>query len=204
MSQTCKFKLGDFVRLKTGYSKMQIVDIKLKFTVPGDAYHIITAEYYDPKAKMKCLSKTRHEFDFTFWEEKVDVEDEVETYDRKDIMLYQTKEKKPRYGTYLANDSQGRIVLEMKSPSGVFVEAFKEDDVEEVVPYTFEVEPFRTSRVNRNNWHYISQEGQVVVGDILLSDRGNMYRVVRVNTKNKETKKEFKGRKLVTSRIGDE
>ena len=113
--------------------------------------------------------------------------------------LYQTSEKKPRYGTYLATNAKGQIVLDMRGSGDV--EAFDAEDIEEVVPYTFEV----TAITDRGaTTHYTATKGVVAKGDLLLSDSGHIYRVEAIDTKFKDPRKEFKGRKLVTERLGEQ
>lgn len=105
--------------------------------------------------------------------------------------LFKVK-KEDLYGTQIAKDSQGRIVLELKGGAGV--RAFAEKDLEEVKPYTVAVE-FVTNpgRV----YHYTAEQGQVSKGDLVFVDvggtRGLAY-VDQINTKSDRATKALAGR----------
>lgn len=110
--------------------------------------------------------------------------------------LYQTKDEAPRYGTLLAINSQGLLVLEMKDNPTV-PEVFKKSEVDIVTPFTFEVQ-----HLGRNNTQTFVGTDNIKIGDILMSmDTSTLMQVVKVNTKSEKAVKEFKGRRLVTEEV---
>jgi hypothetical protein len=88
--------------------------------------------------------------------------------------LYQTKEETPRFGTYLATNSQGKLVLEMKGTGNA--EAFAQDAVEIVRPYTIVV------KNDHGGGSYRTKPGLFEVGDVLILG-SNIVFVVAVDTK---------------------
>ena len=90
--------------------------------------------------------------------------------------LYQTKEDKPRYGTYLATDTNGDTVLEMKGKTSEF-ESFKADDIERVIPYTVEIS------FMGGGGDYQVPKDSVEVGDYVLSECNGYGRVTNIDTK---------------------
>lgn len=96
------------------------------------------------------------------------------------------------YGTYLATNSKKEIVLEMRDGSNT-LRAFKEEDLEEVKPWTFDVKWQDECTIS-----YSGEKDSVSVGDILISGYGNKLKfgmVVKINSK-KDIAKEFQGLKL--------
>jgi hypothetical protein len=107
--------------------------------------------------------------------------------------LYQTKEETPRFGTKLAVNSKGQIVLELKGSGGV--EAFDTDAVEVVMPYTVDVN-FIGDAASKT-YSFLSKEGDVAVGDLLLADGyATLMRVMAVATRSTSATVELKGVKV--------
>lgn len=114
--------------------------------------------------------------------------------------LYQTKENKPRYGTFLVKNGTGQYVLEMKGEGGK-VEAFDESALDKVIPYTFKAKArIRSEYVD---YHFICAKDAVAVDDVLVSRSGNIYIVTAINTGCETPHKTFKGSKLTSSPFGD-
>jgi hypothetical protein len=111
--------------------------------------------------------------------------------------LYQTKEETPRFGTKLAVNSAGKTVLEMKGTGEVL--AFDKHEIEIVHPYTVDVLFPGTS----THYSYLSRKGEVEVGDLLLIDDERVAKVVRVDTKSPRATKPLKGRKVLSTAIGE-
>lgn len=93
-------------------------------------------------------------------------------------MLYQTKEETPRFGTKLAINRKGEIVLDLKDGS---VEAFKADMLEEVVPYTVRLKAIEGSK---HTLDLQVAEGTLAEGDLIFRNSA-MYRVVKLDTKDR-------------------
>jgi hypothetical protein len=107
------------------------------------------------------------------------------------------------YGTFLTKDSQGKLVLELKGSNKVA--SFSSDELEEVVPYTIDIQ-FQTGG---DIYTFTSEKGTLELGDLVVP-YGRVYegpygrdiaQVTGVDTKNKKATKPFKGWKLQTQRI---
>jgi len=108
--------------------------------------------------------------------------------------LFQTLEETPRFGTYLARNSTGQIVLEMK-PGGL-PEAFDADKVVEVKPYTVRIR-FRDG----NYRHYSTTPNSVNVGDAILFKTLDFGVVDQLNSGYSNMVDELKGRRFLTEEI---
>lgn len=105
----------------------------------------------------------------------------------KTTILYKVIDKNI-YGTQIATDSEGRIVLEIRGGDQP-VAAYFQTELEEVVPYTICVQfPDRT--VN-----FRTAKGEFLVGDVILVTNviGDMAmgRVTKVNTKDRDAEKDL-------------
>lgn len=200
------FQIGDVVRLRTGEQPIVITEVdESNFSIKGfylspsvmETWHRDCGDYIHYENSLDDHYVER-------WELLSKQHSEVPEPQGETIMttLYQTNEKKPRFGTKLATNSEGKVVLEIKGTGEV--EAFKPEDITEVVPYTVSVEFLEGSNsYNRSqNYSYITTEGAVSTGDIIFVEpSGNMARVTKVNTKSRKATKELKGRKVATTEI---
>ena len=93
-------KVGDRVRLANGKKELEVVHIVRNY---------VTAAYLKngklPGWDYERSTKTLPQQSFVLFNEK---ENEMTN------KLFQTKEEKPRYGTFLAKNSKGETVLDMK------------------------------------------------------------------------------------------
>lgn len=114
--------------------------------------------------------------------------------------LYQTKEETPRFGTLLATNSAGLLVLEMKGTNEVLT--FAKGAVEEVKPYTVRVRSVPDTMGKA--YEYLSRKGDVAPGDLIfVRNSADMARVEAVDTKSDRATVELVGRKVVTEAFGD-
>ena len=125
-------------------------------------------------------------------------EEEIEmTTQTKTLYSFKKENGELGYGTYLATNSAGQLIVEEKG-TGV-VKTFEKGELEEVLPYTFAV------KINGKEIHYIGESGSVSKGDIVLIIEGTSSHVIgvvsAVDTKNKAARSKFKGVKLVTEKI---
>ncbi len=98
--------------------------------------------------------------------------------------LYQTKTAPERFGTFLAKNSRGEIVLEIKGTGEVV--AFKPDEIEVVTPYTVNLQPLDKAL---SSVHVLATIGEVELQDVLLElDTGIVFRVTALDTKAKSPK----------------
>lgn len=147
------------------------------------ASHLRRVEGFTRKAKLQRIDQSQHTG------EKADMKGQ----------LYQVKGTEDQFGTLLATNSEGQLVLEMRGAGGE-VRAFNREDVKEVLPYSYGV---RFGGVGKT-YQYIGTEGEVEVGDILIPESGglnNLATVVSVNTRSRNATKRFAGRKLLTQAL---
>jgi hypothetical protein len=176
------FKVGDKVMLTNGTTEM---------TVHAVAGPNIRAVYSNGREQ-----RWRSHTDYRLVKSKqTNIKNSGETK-MNNSKLYQTKETTPRFGTYLATNSQNKIVLEMKG-SGV-PELFDYSEIEVVTPYTFHVQFNGIGK----EYAYLGHEGEVAPGDLLLKTDGtngiSIAKVTRVNTKSEHADKFFDGVKIAT------
>lgn len=106
--------------------------------------------------------------------------------------LFQTKEEKPRYGTYIATNPEGRVVLVMDTG----YEDFDLSELDEVIPHTVEI-----TFTNGQTHHYTLPAGSVEVGDLVVTGI-HLGRVTRLNSKNRNPKTDTRDlRQVATSKI---
>lgn len=221
-------KVGDAVRLKKGWTKMWVV--KVTHDMAYATYASGCKSCVNPPMDPNFYDYARHFREFVIWnpndpEAKVDhsarehcvcgrdadcsqaidnafnkphAEGESAMVTKKPNDLYETLERKPRYGTFITTNSVGQLVLEMKGEGGR-VEAFDEDKIRKVVPYTFEAS---CATANHRRAHYVGNPGDVKVGDVLVSESGNIYYVRAINTGSESPRKVFRGSKLTAKPVG--
>jgi len=178
------FQIGDVVRKRGGKKPWEITNIR-NYGQKIGPHTKIEGRYVDSNTIVHA-----------YIDRIVMYNDTEETTTMTKAKLYQTKDKEPRYGTLLAINSQGLLVLEMKDNPTV-PEVFKKSDVDVVTPFTFEVQ-----HLGRNNVQTFVGTDNIKVDDILLSmDTSTLMRVTKVNTKSEKAVKEFKGRRLVTEEV---
>lgn len=146
--------------------------------------HLVARYKSDPQGRSYGTPQPRRNSDFVRIEPK-----ETITMSK----LYQTVSEPTQFGTFLAHNSAGQIVLEMKGSGGVA--AFNPADVEEVRPYTVAAVSGGSPR------HYITQKGSVEKGDVVLTPTGTLLHIIRLDTKSAKVEGTLKGRKLITSEV---
>jgi hypothetical protein len=176
------FAVGDTVRLKTGNTNLVVKNIagpnvRAVYASGREQRWRCSSEYILVKSAQSPTNSKGKQM--------------------KTGKLYQTREATPRFGIYLATNSQNKIVLEMKG-TGV-PELFDANQIEVVMPYTFDVQFNGEGR----NYAYLGHEDEVAVGDLLLKTDGtrniSIARVVAVNTRSEMATKYFEGVKIVTT-----
>lgn len=113
--------------------------------------------------------------------------------------LYETvNEKKREYGSFLAYNSAGQIILEMAGTKEV--KAFNKDEVQKVLPYTVSVKFVLASSGNQTKaYEYLaSKNDDLKVGDIIWLDGYDQFvRIDAVDTKSEKATAWLKGNKLL-------
>ena len=191
------FKTGDVVRLKSGKSSITVLEVD---------YYLCSGQHDTPRLKRYQRARKgwyirfKYTSSLNYQEERGKwrlAEDFVLLHPAKEPempSLYQTKEDKPRFGTYLTKTQNGKIVLEMKGKDGD-AESFAPSDIEEVLPYTVEIQPMsgggEHAGLNRN---YGFTMGDVAVDDVLIHvSTGKLFQVVRLDTKVKNPRSSKNG-----------
>lgn len=185
------FKEGDIVRLIRGNQPIRVNQI-----VPyrGTNYGIY-GTYVRSGKHSEGLAK-----DYVLYKE----DQQEETQQKENTMtLYEVKAKgidTVRYATYLATNGKGEWVMEEKGSGDIFTTA--KEDAAEVMPYTFGMK-FSGGGII---YHFLSKEGQVKVGDMLMrldagEYTGSVGLVTGVNTKSKVATKEFVGVRLLSEPV---
>ena len=130
----------------------------------------------------------------------INLSEKIES-EQKMTTLYEipskTKSGKSRFGTKLATNSNGEIVLEIKGTNGS-VEAFDPKTITEVAPYTVSAYD-RTG----STFHYTTEKNSVKVGDIIMIGNNiDTCIVIReLDTKSKKPITTLKGIKILTEKL---
>lgn len=180
------FSPGDIVHLKTGTAP-----IRVKAVYQEGRKWVLDGEYVHSDNTVMC----RNQSNFVYHDENPESEEEELPMT---TTLYQTTEETPRFGTKLATNSAGKVVLEMKGTGDV--EAFDAETIEEVLPYTVAVKPVDEGR-NAKVAHYVTVKDAVVKGDLLITSEGFFVEVTELNTKRRNHGGDLKGRKLASVAI---
>lgn len=188
---SCPFEVGDIVRLVTGASHQRVTAVhppRIGFV----DYRIQTIyvssrmEGYDYKGQLRPVSK------YILIKKREEKETEEMT------KLYQTKNG-AKFGTLLARNSAGRMVLEMKGSGEV--ETFAAEEVEEVRPYTVQVTSCGDDSIGgKSRVHFEAVKDSVSVGDLILTPQGRILRICEIDTK-KESEGRLEGRRLMTEQL---
>lgn len=194
----CEFQIGDLVRLKTGESPQQVLDIRQSFT--RVEYELKCAYLSDIRYQARMgdpdgvyARKWRRASDYVRY-----VEEPIQQLQEENIVpdLYQLKKDPNRFGLAMVNsagqpvrNSQGHMILEMKGENGK-VEAFAEDDIELVTPFTVNLHRLTVGdKGGDTQIHVIAEPGQVQKDDVLLElNSGHLWRVTCIDTKCRSAK----------------
>lgn len=115
------------------------------------------------------------------------------TVKEKTMQLYQITGTE-EYGTKCGQDSQGRILIEIKGSGQI--KAVTPDRLEEVLPYTVSLRWLRGGAYSTR----IAKPDQVKVGD-LIADNGNLAQVTAIDTKDRDATKHLSGVRVVTEEL---
>lgn len=91
--------------------------------------------------------------------------------------LYQTKDGKT-FGTHVGTNSEGKLILEVKTGSGSELKPFSPADIEVVIPYTILV----TNREYGNRYIQVPKDAGLRVNGVLSFD-GMIWVVKQLDTK---------------------
>ena len=179
---TPQFKEGDLVFLKNGHAPQVVISITKEqrsrsmtgWSIKCRYYRYSDREYdsrvFRPESDYKPYVGNPNLHDYT--NKRPCHGDEPKKEINMGQKLYQTLEETPRFGTFLAKNSAGQFVLEMKGSTNV--EAFDQDKLEEVKPYTISLKLANEKEVSIE-----ASKDKVKEGDVLLvtppKSRDNPY-----------------------------
>lgn len=167
------FKVGDLVRKKHGNKPARIT-------------HVYYSGCWSCKYVESGGQFTAYEDDLVYYENPAEI--------TMASTLYTFNENgKDIYATVIGKTESGMLVLEARGGGGIFTKS--PDDVKEVIPYTVEI------RFNGSGIHYESVKGALRKGDVVLNSNGDMGTVVNVDTKAKNARATFKGRRVMTEPV---
>ena len=181
MGATPKFGIGDMVRLTTGTSPL---------IVQQQHRNKYTGEWEYDLEYLSGVSKThRKESKLVAYEE--DEETEKKLYEIKETSaLFDNKTRTIGYGHKLAVNSKGQWVMEIKGTGEIM--AVSKDQVEEVLPYTIDVQ-FSNST---NTYAYLAEAGEYQTGFYIVEGQygsgWQLAQVVKVDSKSRKATKKFK------------
>lgn len=185
------FKEGDLVRLVNGKKPQRVIDTHYQ-KISGWR---IRAAYLEAHDYVSYPPKWRTARDYVLYNRASEAEPQENTYMAK-LFQINTGDNEPKFGTYLATNSVGHLVLEIKGTGEV--RAFSPEDVSEVKPYTVALKFVGAS--SRNPTHYRSKPGALERGDMVIFVDGAIAIVTKIDTKQEGAQSLGKGvRKLVTA-----
>jgi hypothetical protein len=111
---------------------------------------------------------------------------------------------KKEYGTFLATDSEGKSVIELKTGG---IASFDEEALEKVMPYSVGVKFLNDFSKNSTNeskqYNYLVKKGSIKLGDLLyLDSTSGLAKVVELDTKSEQATAELSGWVLSGQPIG--
>lgn len=185
------FKKGDSVRLVKGKVEQKVIDVAF-----SNRRWLIKAAYLTFDDFTQYPPRWRDARDYVRFESAT--EESTENIDMSKLFQINTGDNEPKFGTYLATNSQGHLVLEIKGTGEV--RAFSPDDVAEVKPYTIQLKFASTGANSRSQQHFRCKPGSVERGDVLLFSDGAMAVVTKIDTKSESAQPLGKNvRKVVTA-----
>lgn len=180
-------KKGDTVRLKTGKSPQIVRRVEIRGETKMLRCEYLSSVGYNSLyvGSEATLRRWRRASDYVLIQtnEETKPEEAIPMTD-----LYQTKEPTPRFGIKIAVNSAGHIVLEMKGEGGK-VEAFPNDTIELVLPYTVSLSVVSLGHKNAGHEttiHVVAEKGQVEKDQLLLElNSGTLWRVTDLDSRVK-------------------
>ena len=186
-----EFAEGDIVVLKTGEAPQVVLALGRYNGTPSLRTRYVSDpdDCYDTSRRWRAASDFRR-----YQGDTPETATETKT---AMATLYQTKTGEVEFGTKLAVNSKGQLVLEMKGTGEI--RAVDPKEVEIVRPYTVQLQNMASGQMA----HRTAVKGTVAVGDLLVDNSGQFCRVVDIDTKNPSPKGKLTGRKLVTEALAE-
>lgn len=187
------FKVGDEVRLKRGWTRMVVIgltpdnEVIAKYDHGNNYWNQVTLQDYK-NPEQSTNTYTRPQRGFEAWDGAP--AKRMHPMPKANYNVTRGIHKGSR-GTFLNRTSTDKYVLELENGDVVTVTA---ESVSEIVPFTFHVKALASNY----RCSYEAPEGSTIrVGDLLVSESGNLYAVLRIGTKCSNPKAVFAGTRLV-------
>lgn len=181
-----KFVVGDRVRLKNGTAEIEVTKIHSQFS-PSSYQYVVYLEGKYVNSDNTVTHRNQDDFVKYDGESKMTTNtNKLYTWVKHDDTTFAPTDL---YGHYLATNSQGEWVMEVKGSGQIM--AVAKDKVQEVLPYTIGV------RFNNNGttYHYLADKDKFTEGFYLVKDTSSsgwqIARVVDVDTKSSKATTEF-------------
>lgn len=202
------FAVGDLVRLKRGWTMMQVIWVspcmnRIRAKYANNSYYPVTSfDFETPFAACSC--QTRANAEFVYWDKPIC---NASYYNReyyqksgepkmKQFMLKRVPSARPTtdvIGTQVGTTKDGRIILEFQDG---YVEIHQSDNIREFKQRALKL---RAANNGRDYNFLISEDAQLSEDDLVVSEEGSIYTVVDANFVYHRTPSTwFKGKRLVT------
>lgn len=197
-------QVGDKVRLTTGWTRMVILSISQNgFTIAKyDKYPISEDSFRNPLHASG--TQRRHLHRFTAWTggEEYQLDHPCSEKGRKQRKKPMSQQYRTNHfatsviGTRVGTAKNGDTILEMDRGG---IEVFDPKNLIRVVPFTFQV---KAVSGNGYRCNYTLAPGlRVQLNELLMSESGNLYAVIDVDTECEHPKGQFKGHRITKSEL---
>lgn len=209
------FIAGDLVRLQFGRTPLQVLAVFPDGRVRAKYCHNSRVEANDIKSPLLAHGcQTRNHAEFVFWDGKKPYGMNQGFYDNRHIMpriLQQKEEEMPlKYmplrirgnqthiiGTVVGSTLNGRKILEFGDGR---IEAFYDSEIRLYQERVIQVVSLKNDTYTC--FYRVPALAEIHVDNLLMSDSGNVYRVIHNNvTRDARIKGAFKGKRLLTKDI---
>jgi hypothetical protein len=186
------FQRGDFVRLNRGWTFMVVLNVDHRTGELTAKYASKWApsmsDFHQPQYADGC--QRRHYTGFSRWDGAIPKH--MKDFPMPTSTKYLTSDG--REGYFVNNAGSDSVVLNMGDAQNEKLELFGRSSLTEILPYTFSVKAVGSNY----KCHYEApvMKKPITVGDMLLSDSGNLYVVQKINTQYRHPKAVFKGRRV--------
>lgn len=187
------FQKGESVRLVKGKVEQKVLEVAY-----SNKRWLIRASYLTFEDFTKYPPRWRDASDYVRFETAT--EESTETVNMSKLFQINNGDNEPKFGTYLATNSVGHLVLEIKGTGEV--RAFPPEEVSEVKPYTVALKfvGIASQARSQSQTHYRSKPGALERGDMVIFVDGAIAIVTKIDTKSEAAQSLGKGvRKLVTA-----
>lgn len=194
----CPFSVGDLVVLKTGKKTQRVVQVVPSRNSAPSGWRLHTRYLGTPESFALSHPKWRSADDYIKFNQKEPEEMTQKLYEilNKETLPAESRLTSPLYGTQIGTDSAGRAVLEIKGTGEVH--PFDKSQIREVLPYTVRLKAITNGASDKR---YITKEGSVAKGDLVVLRSGALYLVAQVDTRDAGVTDHLRGRRIPTEEL---